>query len=197
MEYITTVAAECDTAVEEHPGEAVADADEKEQRQILLDLRTATQAGPAQTIRKVVSLKSKVRKQRRENRETKSELESTRLVLELTQEELQLAQQELQQERSKLGVCKGKLARIESQHWKRHQFLKNELQYQHNCQILDLRKQLQEAKAELAMRNRQLKHWTGGRSDHRVDTVAADPVFDVVVQADPLLTILEGTGPMA
>ena len=121
VEFISVAAQQTqNNLMEEEEDEAAMNAnvddDEKEQRRILLDLRTATQAGPANAIRKVVSLRSRLRKLKREGRTTRDELESTRTVLDITQEELHLASEELEHEKSKVVELQGKLSRIQTQH---------------------------------------------------------------------------------
>ena len=137
------------------------DHEEEEERQVLLDMRTAEQGGMAKAIQKVVALKAGMRKMRRQKESTESELKSTRLVLELTQEELDLATQELDQQREKISNFNAKFARLQSQHWSRHGILRDALDEKHEREIRALRKELDQAKSDLVLRNRQLAHWTG------------------------------------
>ncbi|CAB9496553.1 expressed unknown protein [Seminavis robusta] len=167
----------CGTSTEEE--------EEEEQRQILLDMRTAEQQGPAHAIRKVVSLQSKVRKLRRTNRATRKDLESTQLMLDLTQEELTLANQELQQQQSAVHECKDKLWRLQTQHWQRHKILHEELVERHQRQIKGLQKELDDVKTQLAFRNnrrqqQQQHHWAGHNSNAAataISTVTATPMM--------------------
>ena len=134
---------------------------DEDDRHILLDMRTAEQDGPAKMIQKVVSLGCKMRRLERHAGEASSELESTKLVLQITQEELELTNQELQGKKAKLDHYKGKLARIQAHHWQRHQILHDELVGKHKKETKALQKELAQVKADLALRNRQIAHWTG------------------------------------
>lgn len=138
--------------------------EELDESQVLLDMRTAEQECPAQMIQKVVSLGCKMRKLRRCDRKRQSELESIKLVLQITQEELEMANEELQKKNRKVLQCEEKLGRIQTLHWQRHRILHEELVSKHANETRALQKELAQARADLALRNRQLLHWTGNEA---------------------------------
>jgi hypothetical protein len=160
--------------------------DEDEQRQILLDMRTAEQAEHADLVRRTVSQNARIRKMQRALDDTALEFKSTKVVLDITQEELDLANEELKGQKEKVGGLQGKLARIQTQHWQRHQIFHDELVDKHNAEVAALRQELNIVRSQLAARNRQLAHWTGQTSvnppipvltGHRVETA---PVGDAI-----------------
>ena len=137
------------------------DEEEVDESQVLLDMRTAEQEDPAQTIQRVVSLGCKMRRLQQCARKRQSELESIKLVLQITQEELELTNEELQKKNRKLLQCEEKLGRIQTLHWQRHRILHEELVSKHTKETRALQKELAQVRADLALRDRQLLHWTG------------------------------------
>jgi Ring finger domain len=152
--------------------------DEDEERQILLDMRFAEQQGPARAIHKIVSLKSEIRRIRRASSNATDELESTKQALELTQRELQMANLALESQTTKVLGLNDKLTRLQTLHWQRHQILHEELTERHTRQVTSIQKELDQVKAELAFRNRQLAQWTGyamGGSPGSSNATGSDP----------------------
>ena len=121
---------------------------EREERKILLDMRTCAQQSHAVAIVNRVKQNAQIRKLKRELRHAQE-------ALELTREELESVNHENLYLRDKLN-------HIQVHHWQRHQICYNDLMEQHEAELDTLRREIERTKITLSIRDHQLAHCTGG-----------------------------------